>query len=288
MSRLRLGRRGLTLIELMIALIVASVVGAGLVKLMIGQARATSNQEAWRTARTGPRIGINRLISELRMVDPIGGVEAAVAGGQDFTLRVPYAVGVMCWSDGASSIVSLMPVDSAMYAEGGFGGFAWRGTTGTYNYVPTTTAPTSAGAATCAANSVTTIPAIGSSPAGQVVTVTGAVAPIPAVGTPFLLFRRLRYEFKASTMFPGRIGLWRTVLANGATEEVAAPFDAAARVRFYVLDATAAQAAVPASLSDIRGLELQLFGSSDGTPEGSTGPKVAAVTASVFFKNRPD
>jgi hypothetical protein len=45
---------------------------------------------------------------------------------------------------------------------------------------------------------------------------------------------------------------------------------------------------VPASLSDIRGLELQLRGSSDGAPEGSSAAKVAAVTASVFFKNRPE
>jgi prepilin-type N-terminal cleavage/methylation domain-containing protein len=288
MSRLVLGRRGLTLVELMVALIVAGVVGAGLLKLMLGQARATSQQEAWRTARTAPRIGLNRLMSELRMVDPVGGVEAAVAGGQDFTLRVPYAMGAMCWSDGATSVVSLMPVDSATYAEGAYSGFAWRNSTGTYTYVPSATAPTSAGAASCAAASVTTVPAVGSSPTGQVVTLTGAVAPIPSIGTLYIMYRRIRYEFKASTMFPGRIGLWRTLLATGATEEVAAPFDAAARVRFYVLDATVPQAAVPASLGDIRGLELQLRGSSDGPPEGSSAAKVAAVTASVFFKNRPE
>jgi len=288
MSRRRLGRRGVTLVELLVALVVAAVVGAGLVKLLLGQARATSQQEAWRTARTAPRIGINRLMSELRMVDPLGGVEAAAAGGQDFTLRVPYAIGAMCWSDGATSVVSLMPVDSAMYAEGGYSGFGWRTSTGTYSYVASGTAPTSAGAASCSAASITTVPAIGSSPAGQVVTLTGGVAPVPDIGTLFLMYRRIRYEFKASTMFPGRIGLWRTVLATGATEEVAAPFDAAARVRFYVLDATVPQAPVPASLADIRGLELQLRGSSDGAPEGSSTAKVAAVTASVFFKNRPE
>jgi prepilin-type N-terminal cleavage/methylation domain-containing protein len=283
-----LSRRGLTLVELLVALIVASAIGAGLVKLMLDQARVTSQQDAWRTARTGPRIGISRLMSELRMVDPIGGVEAAAAGGQDITIRVPYAMGAMCWSDGATSVLSLMPVDSAMWAEGGYSGFAWRGSAGTYNYVASATAPTSAGAASCAAASVTTVPSVSGSPAGQVVTVTGAVAPIPPVGTLFLLYRRIRYQFTASTMFPGRIGLWRTLLATGVTEEVAAPFDAAARARFYVLDATVPQAAVPAPLSDIRGLELQLRGSSDGAPAGSAAPKVAAVTASVFFRNRPE
>ena len=282
------GRRGLTLVELMVSLVMAVAIGAGLLTLMLGQARAQSQQEAWRTARAASRIGINRLMSELRMVEPLGGVVAAAAGGQDFTLNVPYGMGVMCQSDGAASVVSLMPADSAFYNEPGLSGFAWRTTTGTYAYVTTAVTLTSAGAAACAANSVTTVPVISSSPAGQVVTLTGAVAPIPPVGTLFFLFRRIRYEFKASVLMPGSIGLWRTVVATGATEEIAAPFDAAARVRFYVLDATTPQAAVPGALSSIRGLELQLRGSSIGTPQGSAGPKIALVTTSVFFKNRPE
>jgi hypothetical protein len=167
-------------------------------------------------------------------------------------------------------------------------GFAWRSTTGTYTYQTAGVSLTVAGTGACAGAGVSTVPVIASSPAGQVVTVTGAVAPIPQVGTLFFLFRVIRYEFKASTLVPGTIGLWRTVVATGATEEIAAPFDATARVRFYVLDATAAQAAVPGALSSIRGFELQLRGSSIGTPAGSTGPKVARVTTSVFFKNRPE
>ena len=286
--RRRLSRRGLTLVELMVTLVVTVVVGAGLVKLMLGQARAQSQQEAWRTARSVSRIGVNRLMSELRMVEPLGGVAAAAAGGQDISLNVPYAMGVMCSSDGASSVVSLMPVDSAFYNEPGLSGFAWRNSSGTYTYQTAGVTISAAGGAACAGAGVTTVPVISSSPAGQVVTVTGAVAPIPQVGAVFFLFRRIRYEFKASTLVPGSLGLWRTVVATGATEEIAAPFDAAARVRFYVLDATAPQAAVPAALTTIRGLELQLRGASMWTPQGSTGPKVALVTTSVFFKNRPE
>jgi hypothetical protein len=269
-------------------MIVAIAIGAGLVKLMLGQARAQSQQDGWRSARAVSRIGVNRLMSELRMVEPLGGVAAAAVGGKDVTINVPYALGVMCLSNGASSVVSLMPVDSAFYNEPGLSGFAWRTTTGTYSYVTAGVAVAAGGAASCTANLVTTVPAIATSPAGQVVTVTGAVAPIPPVGTLFFLFRRIRYQFKASVLIPGTIGLWRTVVATGATEEIAAPFDAAARVRFYVLDATTPQAAVPAPLSTIRGLEWQLRGSSVGAPEGSTGPKIAPVTTAVFFKNRPE
>ena len=76
--------------------------------------------------------------------------------------------------------------------------------------------------------------------------------------------------------------------AVAAAEEIATPFDNTARVNFYVLNAGVAQAAVPALLGNIRGLELVLNGQSERTPGGSNAPKTANVTTSVFFENRPD
>ena len=73
----------------------------------------------------------------------------------------------------------------------------------------------------------------------------------------------------------------------GDTEELAAPFDATARVNFYNLNATPAQAAVP-PVGDVRGLELVLSGASERTPGGSAAPKMATMTTSVFFENRND
>jgi hypothetical protein len=139
---------------------------------------------------------------------------------------------------------------------------------------------------------ITTLPAINGSPAGQTVNVGGAVPLVaaggPPVGSIFFLFRRVRYEFKASTALPGRTGLFRTMLSGGATEEIATPFANTARVNFYVLNATPAQSAVPGTLSQTRGLELKLDGMSERTPGGSAAPKTASVTTSVFFENRPD
>ena len=40
--------------------------------------------------------------------------------------------------------------------------------------------------------------------------------------------------------------LWRTLVTGDTTEELATPFDATARVNFYNLNVTPAQAAVPA------------------------------------------
>lgn len=296
-----MSRGGFTLIELMVSLIVATIVGGALVRMTLAQARFMDQQEAWRSARSVSRSGINRLVSDLRNVEAVGGVEAAVAGGQDFTVRVPYAFGVLCRVNANVTTVSLLPVDSAMYDGPGYSGFAWRkNSTGVYTYVAGTALPVLPGTIVDCTGAlplgfgITTLASINGSPPGQVVNLTsaaGLLAPPlgPDVGSIVFLYRRVRYEFKNSVSVPGRTALWRTTLGiGGTTEELAAPFANTARVNFYVLNTATAQAAVPALLSDIRGLELVLDGMSERTPGGSTAPKTANVTTSVFFQNRPD
>jgi prepilin-type N-terminal cleavage/methylation domain-containing protein len=291
MSSRSIARQGFTLIELMLSLILAAIVGAALIRMSLAQARFMDQQEAWRSARAVSRGGINRLVSDLRGVEATNGLAAAAAGGQDFTVRVPYAFGVLCLTTGAVSTISLLPVDGSMYAAPGYSGFAYRGSAGDYTYVPSAVAPVNGPPGTCVAalpSQVSVFPAINGSPAGQVINLTGAVPLATPPGSIFMLYRTVRYEFKNSVVLPGRTGLFRTMVSGGTTEELAAPFNNTARVNFYVLDVTPAQAAVPALLSNVRGLELVLTGMSERTPGGSTGPKVANVTTSVFFENRPD
>jgi prepilin-type N-terminal cleavage/methylation domain-containing protein len=284
-------RRGFTLIELLISLVVTAIVGGALVRMVLSQARFMDQQEAWREARSVSRGGINRLLSDLRAVEAAGGLVAAAAGGQDFTIRVPYAFGVLCGSAANVYTVSLLPVDATMFAEPGYTGFARRLANGTYDYHPSNTLNLVGTTVLCQNglyDSIHTLPSLNGSPAGSVVNLTrnsGVFA--PDRGSVIYLYRNIRYEFKASVAIPGRIGLWRTMESGGATEELAAPFDATARVNFYNLNATPAQSAVP-PLGDVRGLELVLNGMSERTPGGSAGPKTANMTTSVFFENRPD
>ncbi len=282
--------RGFTLVELLIAMIILAVVGASLVRLLVDQTRFMDHQEAWRAARSVSRSSLNRVLSDLRMVEAVGGMESAVAGGMDFTVRVPYAFGVICSASATAATASLMPVDSAMFAAPGFSGFAWRNSAGVYTYVTAAAGLNTAGtAANCTGANIATLAAFNGSPAGRVVDLVGALAPVPPVGSIVFLFRRVRYEFKASVALPGSTGLWRTMAtAPVNTEEIATPFDASARVRFYVLNGAVAQAAVPAPLSDVRGLEFALDGLSESTPRGSAAPMKSELTTSIFFENRPD
>ncbi|HEU4682041.1 MAG TPA: prepilin-type N-terminal cleavage/methylation domain-containing protein [Gemmatimonadales bacterium] len=292
-----LARRGFTLAELLVSLVVTAIIGGALVRMVLSQARFMDQQEAWRGARSVARGGINRLVSDLRLVEATGGVEAASPGGQDFTIRVPYAFGIMCRTAATVTTVSLLPVDSAMFAAPGYSGFAWRDTAGVYTYIPSAVLPVIPGTeADCTGAlptgfGITTLGSINGSPAGQVVNLTtgAALSPVPPVGSIVFLYRRVRYEFKNSVVLPGRTGLWRTTLdAGGTTEELAAPFATTARINFYRLNSAISEMAVPAQLSEVRGLELVLDGMSEGTPRGSATPKTANVVTSVFFENRPD
>lgn len=296
-----MARRGFTLVELLLSLIVSAIVGAALVRMVLGQARFMDQQEAWRGARSVARGGINRLFSDLRVVEAQGGLFAAVAGGQDFTVRVPYAFGIICSFTANTAIVSLLPVDATMYAAPGHTGFAIRADNGVYAYYTSTVAdaaPANAGNGTCVGAALPDLPiltgvTIGGSPAGQVIALSATAAnfaPVPKKGQIVFIYRRIRYEFKNSTMLPGRTGLFRTAqsVVGAPEEELAAPFANTARVNFYVLNTPAAQAAVPADLTTVRGLELVLDGMSERTPAGSSTPKTANVRTSVFFENRPD
>ena len=104
-----LSRRGFTLVELLISLVVTAIIGAALVRMVVSQARFMDQQEAWRQARSVSRGGINRLFSDLRSVEAAGGMVAAAAGGQDFTVRVPYAFGVLCGTAGRRYTAEPLP-----------------------------------------------------------------------------------------------------------------------------------------------------------------------------------
>jgi prepilin-type N-terminal cleavage/methylation domain-containing protein len=273
-------RAGFTLVELLVGIIVASVVGAAMVRFLMADMAFQDDREAWRTARQAARAGLTVLSADLRMVETGGGIESATAGGQDVVVRVPYAMGALCATNGSISTVALLPADSLMFAQAGYSGFAWRDeATGVYTYVAGGTI--GAGApATCTGAGIT--PVAG----GQVITLSGTVPAGLARGAVFLLYRRIRYEIKASVAMPGRTALWRTLVTTGATEELAAPFDAGSRFRYFVAGSATAQDAVPSPLSNIIGFELVFDGSSDGPPRRAAGPKVVPFSTAIFFQNQ--
>lgn len=275
-------RRGLTLVELLVAVGITLVVSAAVLPVIIRQNDFGARVEAARGARSVTRAGVNAIFSDLRMVEAAGGIVAASA--TSITARVPYAMGVVCAVHGSRVTVSLQPVDSVMYSAPGYSGFAWRDASGTYQYTATSTPPVAGNAGDCAGAS----PVIETIPGGRVIEVGGLSGPAPVTGMLLVLYRVVRYSISSSTSVPGQLGLFRTLVATGATEELSAPFASGSRFRFFVLSATTAQDAVPGSLSDLRGIEVRLTGASERTVRGRAGPELAPYRTAVFFRNRLD
>ena len=276
-ARLRL-RRGLTIAELLVTLVIAAIIGGAFMRVMVHQSRFMDGQSNSRDARSVSRGALNVMMSELRRVTNPGGV--LVATPDSIVVRVPYAFGVLCGSSGAASSISLAPMDSLTYAESGARGYAWRDSTGNYTYVNGgfTMAP---GLTTdCTGAGITTLPR------GKVVTVTPIVHASALPGTPVLLYRRIQYTFAPSVGMPGRRALWRRNVDANTREELVAPFDDDASFGFFLTNATTPQATPPTVLDSIRGLEVRLVGESDRSSFTTGEPTTTELQTAIFFMNR--
>ncbi len=274
-------RRGFSLVELMVGVLILAIIGMAMTKIMLAQARYFDHQKTANLARNVSRGPLNRVVSDLRMVESKGGITSASATA--ITANVPYAMGVVCAKNSGYTHISLLPVDSAMFAGPGISGYAWRKGSGVYTYVTNTTTPATGDATVCSGAGIQTLTAS----KAKIIKITPVLSDTASVATPVFLYRRIKYEFKASTTIPGATGLFRTVLdAGGATEELSAPYSGDAKFKFFIGSSTTAVTSPPADLSTLRGIELNMSGLSEYKPRGGVDVEKAPFTTAVFFKNR--
>jgi prepilin-type N-terminal cleavage/methylation domain-containing protein len=288
-------RRGFTLIEIMMALFILAVVSVAFTKVVRTQVRFADRQASAKDARDISRSGLNALLTDIRMVDADSGI--VVATRDSFTVLAPYAEGIVCGpNNGATgSVIALLPYDSLTYAEGGYSGYAYIDTTTTgvayqqrYQYVKNSTTPIRLDSAATA----TSAPCRTSTDTVSIFK-QGAVLVQPAIPVQSryqaaMLVRYITYSFKPSATIPGARGLYRRVV-NGprGDEELVAPFDTGAQFRYYLTTGVKQSSVTGSSLTQIRGIELQLDAKSDRTVPGSATPPTAPMTTAIFFKNRP-
>jgi prepilin-type N-terminal cleavage/methylation domain-containing protein len=266
-------RRGLSLVEVLIAIVLLGIVGAGITRLLQSQMRFFSRSTNSRDARAVTRNALNIVTGEMRMIEP-GGIVAASA--DSITVRVPYATGLHC----AAGTVTFAAVDSLVWAQAVYAGFAYRDTLAgsVTTYVPSGGGSLSNGASgTCTAVGITPL-------AGGPLRVVSPALPIATSGAPVLLYQTITYRFATSTLVPGRTALWRRV-AGGANEEVAVPFGAGTQFRFYVSGALTPQDAVPGVLSTMTGVEMALVGESERASPGINAPETELTRVPILFRN---
>jgi prepilin-type N-terminal cleavage/methylation domain-containing protein len=268
-------RRGLTLIELIITLVLVAIIGAAAGRLLISQTRFYARMSAKKDARQVTRNATNILQTELSMIEAGGGVAAAT--NDSITVRMPYAWGVMC----SAATMMVLPVDSALYAMATFAGYAIKDTTatGAYAYTTSGTTPTAGTASNCTGM---TYP-ITAPTNGLYLTVSGSSG---TQGAPMFLWQTITYKFASSGIFSGQRGLFRRV-GTGTPEEILAPFQSTAQFGFYNLYSDTAQTTVP-TLADIRGVELRLYAQSQTRASNRSSPETVNVKTAIFFRNRVD
>lgn len=294
MTGRRVRRAGFVLAELLVAMLIAAIIGVALTQLVVSQSRFVALQGGIMQARGGARAALNVMATDFRMVTDSG----LVAAHKDsVTVRVPYAFGVACTQISGNVYVSLLPADSASYFSASPSGYAWRDTSGSYMFKQPATV-TNSFAAFCGSSLYTnppvttlSVPGIWSARAVYVPNDTRRTPPAPPPGTVVYLYQLVRYAFAPSVQLPGRIGLWRTVLlASGATvsrDELVAPFDTSAAFQFLVGPALTPSATPPADLTTVQGLRLLLIAASETAPEGRTKPVQFNITSNVVFQNHP-
>jgi type II secretory pathway pseudopilin PulG len=273
--------RGFVLAELVVAMIIAAIIGVSLTQLVISQSRFVALQSSIMQARGGARAALNVMAADLRMVTDSGLVDAAP---DSVTVRVPYAFGVACMQAAGKTVTSLLPADSASYVSASSSGYAWRDSTGKYVFVQPATV-TASFWFLCAWPF--------SSPNITILSTPGWSAQVVALGpndlrtppgTVVYLYQLVRYAFAPSGQVPGQIGLWRTLLSTGQRDELVAPFDTSSGFQF--LDSTFTPAAAPpADLNRVKGLRLILVATSEQPPEGRTQPMKFNLTTNVVFRN---
>jgi prepilin-type N-terminal cleavage/methylation domain-containing protein len=266
-------RRGFTLTEILIAVVLLGMVGIGISRLLMSQTRFFSRATGARDARSVTRNALNIVRDEMRMIEPRGITAATTTS---ITVNVPYAMGIYC----SASTATFVPVDSLTRATAVFRGYAYRDTAlnASYTYVASTTVPSNGTVLNCTGG-----PGITPVTGGQTLALSPAFPSLSA-GAPVMLFQTISYSLAASTLVPGRTALWRTV-TGGAAEEIAVPFQNTAIFRFYVNGGTTSQTAVPSPLNSITGIELVLVGESERNSPGTNTPESRAVRLSIFFRN---
>jgi prepilin-type N-terminal cleavage/methylation domain-containing protein len=282
----RRDRRGFTLVEILIALVILSMIGGALVTMLTNQSRFFQKTQSVQQARSVTRSAANIMFSDMRMVPDVGGVQAGTSANQ-VVLRIPYMFGVVCATAAGETTIAMFPTDSMSLVFAKHGGHAIRDSaTMEYSYTAATALPATGTQSVCDDAGVLT-PSF-TKPNGTVIkgpVYTVKFAKEHPLGTPVFFWQNVTYRFGSSAVFPKRRALWRIRGGNDSLE-VMSPFGDGARFRFYLYGETEPTDKVPSDPDDVAGLELVLTGAGQYIPPGQSTADTVPLRTAVFFMNR--
>jgi prepilin-type N-terminal cleavage/methylation domain-containing protein len=274
-------RLGYTLIELLITMFVAAVIGTLLARMLVNDSRFVSKLEAGTEARQVARAALTTISIEAQMVDTVTEATETRIG-----FVVPFAWGVACGRDGGTTIGSIIPSDSMMMATATANRVYWLDANGDYQPAAAAVAPSTNFGACEDVDAI--VPGIFEDSVrvladSQLVAIT--MPDLMRPGSVFYLGELVRYEFRASTLLPGRWGLWRED-GTGTWEELLAPFDTTSGFSYFIGISDTVNTNPPTNLSTVAGVELRLVGESQAIAEGASEPEEFVLDTRITFLNR--
>lgn len=252
---------GFTLVEVLITIVVAGVLGGALLTLVIGQQRFYTTSDNALLAQQNVRAAVDLMAAELRMASPDDIVRAQ---SDSVVVRFDLLRAVICDTLGAGQ-ADVFVYDTVTNANltAAFRGTAYSGpydSAFVYGDAFTPTVVSTGGSAqtTCRANGADPN---GTAPSTDFRRTSGWSAEYgvtPQRGSLVRWYSTLTYRFGASTSRSGSDAIWR----NGS--ELVTPFETGAQFRYVMANGSVQNSVNAANLDDIREIRVVVTATGDG------------------------
>ncbi len=248
---------GFTLIEVLIAITVATVLGAGILTLVLGQNRFYGHNDDAIYAEQSLRAAMDLMASELRMASPD---DILAAEPDSVSVRFDLMRAVVCAVNAGE--VDLFVYDSVSNANlpAGFRGTAVSDPYSEdflYDNAFDASGAQSGGAQTSCGNR--------GAPTGEPLRnyrrVDGWPSTLAAAtdtGSVVRVYGRLTYRFDDSDFVDSGLAVWRN------TQELVSPFDEDAAFQYVMADGSVQSAVSPADFEDVRIIRIDVTAMGDG------------------------
>ena len=282
-------RRGFTLLETLIALVLSSLVIVLVSSTFLAQNRAQATNAALAAAHDNVRAATDVVARELRssMRDGI-----AVAGPRTLTVRSPVAVVSVCGRSG------FFGTNVDVHADGGVPGLAREEiagvavldeSSGVWDYETTTWSFIDGGsfgsAARCAGNGADTLGIAHEFHSIRRLFFLYGLFGVPDVGEVLMLFREVTFRIAPSALEPGTLALFRQPY-GGEAVELASGMDSTTAFRYRAGGTSYQDTVTAGSVGSVDGVRL-IVNARRSTGAGPDAEVVFGVTTNLLLRNVP-